>query len=113
MKIEIVDFYLKKKTGPKIMGTMHIYLIDYKMDIRGIHVYGSEKKYFYFLPSKSAIDPETKNKIWYPLISFSDQKLVNDLKDFLIKNGGKFINKRLEEIEKEGKRQNFSCKDNS
>lgn len=77
MNIEIVEFYPNKKIKNEIHGTMHIYCIDMQMDIRGIYAKIGinklgKKNIFVDLPSAWGVDSKTKEKIKYPIISFTD-----------------------------------------
>jgi hypothetical protein len=53
MKIEVVEFYPVKKGKPdqKLLGTLHVYLIEEEMDLRGVQVYKIPKGYFIRPPS--------------------------------------------------------------
>lgn len=74
MKIEIVEYYPNKKK--KLIGTLHMYLIDDEMDLRGVSVFKIKKGYFIQPPSLYGADG-TK----YGCIAFTDQRKQ---KDFLI-----------------------------
>lgn len=100
MNIEIVGFYpsKKKKKENLIQGTLHIYLIDYEIDIRGIISCKNKKKWLFFLPNKFSLDNEENERVIYPIFSFSNIEKQKKLLDFLYKNAPEFI---MKEIEKE------------
>ncbi len=96
MKIEIVEFYreIPYKTNQKsrkILGTMHIYLIDYKIDLRGIVVSRIKNFYFFRLPHGKQRDIETGKLTSYPILSFSEEGLYQSILDFLHTQGIKYI----------------------
>lgn len=88
LQIEIVDFYQDYKKGNNIKGSLHVYIIDYEMDIRGILVSHIKKKWWFDLPFRFAIDAETNEKVKYPVISFSNKEKHDQLFN-LIKSVGK------------------------
>lgn len=88
MKIEIVEFYpfLNKDNTRQInKGTLHIYVIDWKLDIRGVRVEKQNNQWRFYLPVLYGLDPETKQKVKYPIFSFTDRevqrKLISDMRD--------------------------------
>lgn len=88
MNIEIVEFYQTERDDEKqiLKGTLHVNLIDYGIDLRGVLL--SKRKNFWFvgLPCKISIDAETGEKVKYPIISFTDhektKKLIADIKEY-------------------------------
>lgn len=104
MNIEIIDFYKVKEDEAKKTweGTCHAYLIDYRMDVRGIRI-KKQKNYIYVqMPAASAIDQDTREKVWYPVINFIEPETNKALKS-AIKEAAKiyFKLKKLELGEKE------------
>jgi hypothetical protein len=90
MKFEFVEFYeateeRKSKISNKLIGTVHIYLIDCELDIRGIYVKKQGKQIYFHLPHFSDIDNETGEKVKYPHIRFVNQKKQSEMLDFLHK----------------------------
>lgn len=87
MDIEIVDFYRHKETYPGylISGTMHIFLIDWKIDLRGMDTFvkydTKQRKYLasVWLPHRKAYDPDLKKVVRYPTIEFLDQDLKKEI----------------------------------
>lgn len=94
MKFELVDFYPftdanRGKIHKKFLGTVHIYDCASQLDIRGILVSklaGKKSGFFYYFPHFTAIDTETKKKVKYPYISFTDQKKKKAMMEFLKKS---------------------------
>ncbi len=101
MKIEIVEFYpfqKGEKKDKKMLGTIHVYLIDYKLDYRGILVFNSPTNYRYKFPGAYQIDPSQDNKkIFFPILAFQNQNDYDTLLDFLKKEGSEYIRKKLKE----------------
>jgi DNA-binding cell septation regulator SpoVG len=98
MKVEVIEFYQDKqpKKSCTMSGTMHVYIPDFDLDLRGIVVLKGSKGYMFYLPSRFAID-ETGKKIMYPILSFADtrkhKQLIKDLRIV----GIKFIEDRRKE----------------
>jgi len=91
MKFELVEFYEtteenKAIKGQKCIGTVHIYLIDCELDIRGINVTMNGKGVFFHIPHFWATDQETGKRIRYPLIHFTNDKTQKEMTDFLHKD---------------------------
>ena len=71
MKIELVEFYEISKSKEKgLRGTVHVFLPELNMDIRGIDVIKLKGKVLVYFPTRKAIDQETKLPVRYPLINF-------------------------------------------
>lgn len=96
MKIEIVEYY-PDDPGPnnEIRGTLHIYYVDKGMDIRGINCFKKNKKWFIYLPNGWGIDEETKEKMRFPIISFSDISEQKELQKLIRKQGKAYIEEKL------------------
>lgn len=99
-RFEIVEFYPgAAENYKKFIGTLHIYLVDLQMDIRGIRVYFSNKGWFFSLPTGKSYNEEEKRFVVYPLISFVDQEMAQGLKEFIWNEGKAYVMKKLTEIE--------------
>lgn len=76
LKLEIVRifFYKEDFRNQLFLGTSHIKLIDFNINLRG--VYFKKRKDFWFtsLPSIISVHSETKNKVKYPFFSFDDRQ---------------------------------------
>lgn len=101
MKIEIQEFYPFTKEGYEgcFLGTLHVYLIDLNMDIRGIEVLVVKNKYKFYLPKK--YEMKKGYKIWYPVINFLDNNKNKELKKELNKKGLEFIKNYMNEQNKQ------------
>lgn len=78
MKIELVEFYPlsdeeKNKYKTKCVGTVHVYLIESEMDVRGIRVIPLKRGYFFEIPHFRFKDEDGK-KGKYPLLHFVNEK---------------------------------------
>lgn len=98
MKLEIVEFYKfapnpERKDSDKctMLGTLHVFLIDYNIDIRGIHVYKRKKGIFFMIPSQVSYDIEEKKNVKYPIINFIKAEEKKEFFDLLFKLAPKFI----------------------
>ena len=93
MKIEIVEFYPYVNDEKKgiLKGTLHAYIIDLGMDLRGIYVMKKKHKWFIGLPSKFGLDLETKKYVMYPIIEFTDKNKSLELKKQISNLGRKYI----------------------
>lgn len=99
MKYEFVEFYrsqIRKRNNKDFYaGTVHVYVIDFAMDIRGIAVIVNKKNVHFCMPSYKAIDPDTKKEVKYPIISFTTTVAPPGLIDFLRKEVAPEIIKRI------------------
>lgn len=104
MEIECVGFYpeeKKLKKGNKTLGTLHIYVPDMDMDIRGIKVIQQRNnKYFFEIPYMIKFDTEEKKPVKFPIISFCSRKTQETFIESLIKNGAPFIKQELKSMKK-------------
>lgn len=115
MNIELVEFYplknkIKHKSGWSQIGTVHVYLIDHEMDLRGIIVIKNGQKYRFYLPNFQAIDEETGEKVRYPLIRFIKEEKHQALIDFLHKNVIKYVKEKLKLTKQEDNSQETDLK---
>lgn len=65
-----------------MVGTVHVYLVDDEMDLRGIRVTTKGDKIFFHLPRGASVDEEGK-LTWYPIFTWTNAKKHDDLIDFL------------------------------
>lgn len=99
MKFEFVEFYpfiqTKDRKPRNIVGTLHIYAIDCKLDIRGISVTMRGKSLFFNLPHYRTIDAETGEPVTYPHLRWQDQSVHREMMNFLHKEVKPLIRERL------------------
>jgi len=101
MKIEFIEFYPQRKVKKikdkeKIsLGTVHIYLIEEEMDIRGISVVKSGKGLFFRFPHFPGKDEDTNEKVMYPHVRFTNDNKQKEMLDFLHKEVKPIIEKTL------------------
>lgn len=87
MNIEIVEFYIIEKNDKKktLLGTVHIFIVDEGIDLRGIFVKLFNNKWIIHLPGRKAIDSDTGEEVRYPVFSYLDQeknkKLINAIRE--------------------------------
>ena len=100
MKIEMVEFYPIKDRNH--IGTLHIYIVECNMDLRGIRIFPTKTGYFFQLPGEYVKDEED-NDVFYPYISFINDDDKKSLMQQLIIKGTEYINKYLKEKENDTK----------
>lgn len=103
MEIEVVEYYPmeKKNKNARLLGTMHVYLCDEKIDLRGVKIYKGGKSYFVEVPFSYGIDEETKEKVKYPYLSF----IENDKQEDFIKSLRAAAKTHLFELKNEKKKK--------
>ncbi len=100
MKIEIIEAYpLKTEKNEPDIYSMHIYLPEKDLDIRGITV-KFLKKWIFIMPTKTNWDEEAKARITFPIASFANQKTNQDFRDSLIAEGNKYMQEKYSELQK-------------
>jgi hypothetical protein len=97
MNIEIVEFYLEQQDNAKksLKGTLHIYLPECDIDLRGVIVSRRKDFWFFGLPSKVSVDQETGQKIKYPIFTFTDSKKMGILLSNIREKGKSYIIKKM------------------
>ena len=112
MQIDIVNFYetLREDGNQFLQGTLHVYLADLGIDLRGIFVSKKKECWYFSLPSRRAQDVEGR-LIHYPITSYRDREKTNQLMQIVKEKGRSFIeeylknNPQQQEAEKEAKQQ--------
>lgn len=96
MKCEYVGFYpaTERKNKYSCIGTIHIYCIDYKIDLRGIQVF-KRGNCFHFMPPGRWVKDEDGKEVRYPFIGFTDKKDDEALKEFFKDTCTKELKKEL------------------
>jgi hypothetical protein len=96
MNIEIVECYQLFETNKKsFSGTVHVYLIDYGIDLRGVFITQYKNKWIVKLPSRTGIDPDTKKEISYPIFSFVDREKTKKMIDDIKNKASKYIEENI------------------
>lgn len=110
MKFEFVEFYpinplrrTEKQVRRGVVGSLHIFLCDVNMDIRGINVeYHNEKvmhkRIKYTLPHIPNWDEDKQQRVSFPTINFIVSKDRQALFTFLYGEVNKIVFKRLIEL---------------
>jgi hypothetical protein len=96
MNIELVEFYdlpIDKK-HKKRAGTLHIYLIDYQIDIRGIRVIFNKSRMYVNMPTMFGKDPDTGEKVMYPVFVFTDNNKNKEIVSAIRTKLGKFLQEK-------------------
>lgn len=85
MKFELVEFYpaTEPKKKKNFLGTVHIYVIDCELDIRGILVTKNGNGMFFNFPHFKAKDEETQEWVRYPLIRWANDSTHKEMMNFL------------------------------
>lgn len=93
MEIEIVEFYEFKRDEKKqrLEGTLHVYLINEKIDLRGIYLVRHKNKVYIQMIYKKAIDLDTKEEVSYPIFSYADPKKNKELLEAIREKGGEYV----------------------
>lgn len=98
---EIVGFYPAKPGKNKtFLGTIHAYLIDADIDLRGINVFRKGKNYFYKFPEKFQLDPQTNRVERFPVMSFNNPDKQRQMIEFLRKSAPEIIQEEMKNHEK-------------
>jgi hypothetical protein len=97
MEIEIVEFYETFRDEEKhtLKGTLHIYLVDLQLDLRGLQVLVEKKFWRINIPHQRGKDPDTGEIVQYPVFAFMDREKTRQLIDLMRKKGREFIMKKV------------------
>lgn len=102
MNIEVVDFYQQSNSGTahrphtNFIGTLHIYICDLDIDLRGLPVFKKGKRIFIQMPTKMGIDPDTKEQVKYPTFNFANHNKQKEFVSAIVKVGVPFIQKKYD-----------------
>ena len=80
MKIEIVEAYpivLAGQNKKKTAFSLHVYIIDFDIDLRGIYAIKYKDSYIIKMPYRNSVDSETKERVSYPVFKFMNQETMN------------------------------------
>lgn len=95
MEIEVVEFYPIHKKGSNIEGTLHIYLIDKRQDLRGIYVTKEKKKWRFEMPYRVQYDKETKKEQKFPVFCYTQPEEQQEFIDLIKSLGREYIEKNF------------------
>ena len=100
MEIEVVEFYPKKVEREQMLlkGSLHVYLIDWQADLRGIFVHRIKDQWRFFLPFGWGIDLETTQEVRYPILSLTDGEKHRKLVSNIRKQGKEYIMENYKDL---------------
>ncbi len=100
MKVEIIDAYpLKNEKDEADIYSMHVYLPEIDLDLRGIMV-KFVKKWVFLMPVKSNYDEDTKAVVQFPIASFANLKTNHAFRDNLSIAGTEYMQEKYAELQK-------------
>jgi|SRR5580693_1762261 hypothetical protein len=93
LKIEVIEVYLTTidKSLRYIKGTMHIYIENDQLDIRGINVRFHKERWLIWLPEAYSKDEETGVPVKYPIPSYASNWKQAQLLSFLKKEAVQYM----------------------
>lgn len=96
MNIEIIEFYPSSDKKRKEIGSLHIYLPDLKLDIRGISVFKNAKHWFFQIPYRFGEEfTEEGRQVQYPIVCFNSPDMEKDFRATVIEKGRAFVEEWL------------------
>lgn len=98
MEIEIVEFYPVEKQERRLLGSLHVYIIDLKLDIRGFRVIfdmDAQKRWKFVFPHISIFFPKEQKPETFPVVQFSDPQMNRDLIKQIRKKASEYIRKNF------------------
>jgi hypothetical protein len=103
---EIVGFYPcdeKKPKTKKFVGTLHVYDIEFKLDIRGCPCFKRPASFYVSPPMKKDWDPDEQKVVVYPIICYEPEK-QNIFLNFLRNECSQYVAEKTEK--KQGTNRN-------
>lgn len=91
MKIEVVEFYPQKYPLHGKIGSLHVFIVDFGMHLRGIEVYFQDDKLFFYTPSIREFNARDKKLERFPLIELDRNDRKKALLEAIIKAGDSYI----------------------
>lgn len=73
-KVEVVEFYPNKNEKKKMFGTLHVYLPDLDIDLRGCPVYKTKKTFIAEPPFLFGVHEDTQEACRFPIFNFCNSK---------------------------------------
>lgn len=96
MEIEIIKFYENAQKVKNLgCGTLHVYVKNLDIDIRGIIVKKSKNGYKFFMPQKKP-NQNLDSKIRYPIFSFKEPSKTKNLMQLITEKGTEFVSRYME-----------------
>lgn len=96
MQVEVVEFYPDMTMREPYIGTLHVYLPEYDIDLRGIRIIERGKVGFvYHMPEMFTKDNEGK-KVRYPIWHFTNKEKQAEFIRILQKEGNPYISKAIQ-----------------
>ena len=97
MKVEVVEFYPTEKDDSKqiLKGSLHVYLPDMDVDLRGVMVRKRKDSWYFGLPSLFGKDPETGKMVRFPVFAFVNRDKTRELRNNIIEEGKRYIKENI------------------
>jgi len=97
MNIEIVEAYPTQLGGQnkkRIAYSLHVYIIDFDIDFRGVIAIKYKDSYIIRMPSRTSLDEETQKYVQYPILSFSNREKFKELVNLIKEKTIEYISKK-------------------
>ncbi len=98
MNFEVVAFFpwigQKHRKEQNLVGTVHVKLLDMKLQIRGIKVFIGKKSISFKMPFNISFSEQRKMLVPYTIVTFDDLDVKKNLKEFLRKEAPNFLQKK-------------------
>lgn len=93
MKLEVVEFYPMERDDEKqiLKGSLHVYLPDMDVDLRGVMVRKRKNSWFFGLPTLLGIDPDTGKKVRFPVFAFVNREKTDELRSLIREKGKEYV----------------------
>lgn len=104
--VEIVEFYqiMEKPKKGRIFGSLHVYILEGGIDLRGIKVFNHGKNWFFKIPTIKTLDSETKEPVQFPIFGYLDKEKDREFKQTIKKLAVPYIQKKLKEKNNESRK---------
>lgn len=106
--IEVVEFYrmLERPSKKRAFGSLHVYIEEGSIDLRGIRVFHPKKGiWFFHLPTVRTLDRETQKEVVFPIFSYLDKKKDLELKEKIREVAIPYIEQKIKEKKQKKKKQ--------
>lgn len=98
MNFEVVGFHPwtgnRGRQEKNLIGTVHVKLLDLKMQIRGIKVFVGQKSINFKMPYQIVFSEDRQMLIPITIVTFDDLDVKKNLKEFLKKEAPNFLQKK-------------------